>query len=64
MEKNALMLGLQQRPTHALLKNGAKKVYCIDVGKSQLDPLIKNDSKVEFLKILMLDMTLISVLKK
>ena len=34
--------------THALLKNGAKKVYCIDVGKSQLDPLIKNDSKVEF----------------
>ena len=34
--------------THALLKNGAKKVYCIDVGKSQLDSLIKNDSKVEF----------------
>ena len=34
--------------THALLKNGAKKVYCIDVGKSQLDSLIKNDSKVEY----------------
>ena len=34
--------------THALLKNGAKKVYCIDVGRSQLDPLVKNDSKVEF----------------
>ena len=33
--------------THALLKNG-KKVYCIDVGKSQLDSLIKNNSKVEF----------------
>tara|TARA_B100000941_G_scaffold56062_1_gene36434 strand:- start:5375 stop:6109 length:735 start_codon:yes stop_codon:yes gene_type:complete len=34
--------------THALLKNGAKKVYCIDVGRSQLDQSIKNDSKVEF----------------
>ena len=34
--------------THALLKKGAKKVYCIDVGKSQLDSLIKNDSKVEY----------------
>ena len=34
--------------THALLKNGAKKVYCVDVGRSQLDQSIKNDSKVEF----------------
>ena len=34
--------------THALIKNGAKKVYCVDVGRSQLDPIIKNNSKVEF----------------
>ncbi len=34
--------------THALIKNGAKKVYCVDVGRSQLDPVIKNNSKVEF----------------
>ncbi|MEC8048432.1 MAG: SAM-dependent methyltransferase [Chloroflexota bacterium] len=34
--------------THALIKKGAKKVYCVDVGRSQLDPLIKDNSKVEF----------------
>ena len=34
--------------THALIKNGAKKVYCVDVGRSQLDPIIKNNSKVKF----------------
>ena len=33
--------------THALIKKGAKKVYCVDVGRSQLDPLIKDNSKVE-----------------
>ena len=32
--------------THCLLKNGAKKVYAIDVGESQLDTSLKNDERV------------------
>ncbi len=34
--------------TDALLKRGAKKVYCIDVGKSELNYKIKNDERVKF----------------
>tara|TARA_S200000501_G_scaffold235780_1_gene221083 strand:+ start:1477 stop:2208 length:732 start_codon:yes stop_codon:yes gene_type:complete len=34
--------------TDALLKRGAKKVYCIDVGKSELNYKIRNDKKVKF----------------
>lgn len=32
--------------TDCLLQNGAKKVYCIDVGSSQLAPKIANDPRV------------------
>ena len=32
--------------TDCLLQNGAKHVYCIDVGESQLDPKIASDSRV------------------
>ena len=34
--------------TDALLQRGAKKVYCIDVGKSELNYKIKNHKRVEF----------------
>ena len=34
--------------TDALLKRGANKVYCIDVGKSELNYKIRNDKRVEF----------------
>lgn len=65
--------------THALIKNGAKKVYCVDVGRSQLDTIIKNNPKVEFfenvnarydfdigvkkLDIVVVDVSFISVIK-
>ncbi|MCK5072272.1 MAG: TlyA family RNA methyltransferase [Bacteriovoracaceae bacterium] len=29
--------------TQVVLKNGAKKVYCVDVGKDQLDKILKDD---------------------
>ena len=32
--------------THCLLLNGAKRVYAIDSGTNQLDPLLKNDPRV------------------
>ena len=32
--------------SHCLLKNNAKKVYAIDVGESQLDKIVANDSRV------------------
>lgn len=32
--------------TDCLLKRGAKRVYCIDVGESQLDPSISGDERV------------------
>lgn len=32
--------------TEVLLKNGAKKVFCIDVGKDQLHELIRSDERV------------------
>lgn len=32
--------------TDCLLQNGAKKVYCIDVGESQLDPSLKSGNVV------------------
>lgn len=32
--------------THCLLRNGAEKVYAIDVGCGQLSPLLLNDSRV------------------
>ncbi len=32
--------------THCLLKNGAKKVYCIDVGESQLDKSLLSDKVI------------------
>ncbi len=32
--------------TDCLLKNGAKKVYAVDVGTNQLDESLKNDSRV------------------
>lgn len=32
--------------THCLLKNGAKRVYAIDSGTNQLDPLLKDDNRV------------------
>lgn len=32
--------------THCLLLNGAKKVYAIDSGTSQLDPMLKEDARV------------------
>lgn len=32
--------------TDVMLKNGCKKVYCIDVGHSQLEDSLKNNSKV------------------
>lgn len=32
--------------TDCLLKNGAKKVYCVDVGEDLLDVSIKNDDRV------------------
>lgn len=34
--------------TDAFLKRGANKVYCIDVGKSELNYKIRNDKRVEF----------------
>ena len=34
--------------TDAFLKRGARKVYCIDVGKSELNYKIRNDERVEF----------------
>ena len=65
--------------THALIKNGAKKVYCVDVGRSQLDTIIRNNPKVEFfenvnarydfdigvkkLDIVVVDVSFISVIK-
>ena len=32
--------------THCLLKRGAKKVYCVDVGESQLAEVLQTDSRV------------------
>ena len=32
--------------THCLLRRGAKKVYCIDVGENQLDPSLRADGRV------------------
>ncbi|MGN0819529.1 MAG: TlyA family RNA methyltransferase [Christensenellaceae bacterium] len=32
--------------TDCLLQRGAKKVYCVDVGKTQLDNKLKNDERV------------------
>lgn len=32
--------------TEVLLKNGAKKVFCVDVGKEQLHESVKSDSRV------------------
>lgn len=32
--------------TDCLLQRGAKRVYCVDVGESQLDPRISEDSRV------------------
>lgn len=32
--------------TEVLLQNGASKVFCIDVGRDQLHPTIKNDNRV------------------
>lgn len=32
--------------TECLLKRGAKRVYCVDVGESQLDPKISGDERV------------------
>lgn len=32
--------------TDCLLQNGAKKVYCIDVGESQLDPSLKGNNVI------------------
>ncbi len=65
--------------TDSLLQNGAKKVYCLDVGKSQLDTSIKNDERVEFFEninaryefniivnkfdVIVVDVSFISVLK-
>ena len=34
--------------TDALLQRGAKKVYCVDVGKSELNYKIRNNNNVEF----------------
>ena len=34
--------------TNALLNFGAKKVYCVDVGRSQLSSVIRNDDRVKF----------------
>ena len=36
--------------TDALLQRDAKKVYCVDVGKTELNYKIKNNIKVEFLE--------------
>ena len=38
-----------------LLKNGAKKIYCVDVGYGQLDWKIRKMKKSLFLKKLMQD---------
>ena len=32
--------------TDCILRRGAKKVYCVDVGEGLLDPIIANDSRV------------------
>lgn len=32
--------------TEVLLKNGASKVYCVDVGRDQLHPSLKDDTRV------------------
>lgn len=32
--------------TEVLLKNGAKKVFCVDVGKDQLHPTLRDDKRV------------------
>ncbi len=48
-KKNCLDVGASTGGfTDALLQKGASKVYCVDVGKSELNYKIRNDERVEF----------------